>query len=164
MIRCPSPDPTNFISVNQVVVPKHDHLLILSLAHDSSLAGHLEVTKTYHRILRNFFSPGLKSDVAKYCQTCCPCQPVGKPNQTVPLGPLQPIPMIGELFERVSIDCVGTLPKMKSGHQFILTVMCTATQSPQAILLHTIKAHCESPHKFFFNFWFTKNYPERPRY
>jgi len=114
--------------VHQVVVPKDFRSQVLMLAHDHSWSGHMGVTKTYNRILRHFFWPGLKSDVVKYCRTCHICQVAGKPNQTIPPAPLCPIPVCTEPFERMVIDCVGPLPKAKSGNQFILTLMCTSTR------------------------------------
>lgn len=113
---------------------------ILSLAHDSVMGGHLGISKTYYRILRHFFWPGLESDVVKYCRSCHAYQLVGKPNQVIPPAPLHPIPVMGEPFERVVIDCVGPLPKSKSGHQFLLTLMCAATRYPEAIPLCSLKA------------------------
>lgn len=53
-----SPDSSKIHVVNQVVVPTDYHVQILSLAHDSFLAGHLCVKKTYHCVLRKFFGPG----------------------------------------------------------------------------------------------------------
>ena len=110
LMRRWSPDSSEIRVVNQVVVPTDYRAQILSLAHDSSLAGHLGVKKTYHRVLHNFFWPGLKTDIVKYCRTCHTCQVVGKPNQPVPPAPLHPIPVLGEPFERVLVDCVGPLP------------------------------------------------------
>ena len=118
--------------VFQVVVPK--------LAHDQVWSGHLGITKTYNRVLRHFFWLGFKSDVVQFCKTCHVCQLTGKANQTVPCVPLCPIPVVGEPFEQVLIDCVGPLPKTRSGNQFLLTIMCSATQYPEAIPLHTIMA------------------------
>ncbi len=45
-----------------------------------------------------------------------------------------------EPFERLLLDCVGPLPKSKSGHEYILTIMCTSTRFPEAIALRSIKA------------------------
>ncbi len=70
--------------VTQVVVPNKFRNEILSLAHDSPLAGHLGVTKTYDRILRQFFWPGLKRDVKLHCRTCHTCQISGKSNPPIP--------------------------------------------------------------------------------
>lgn len=63
---------------------------------------------------------------------------MGKPNQPVRLAPLQPIPAIGEPFEHVLVDCVGPLPRTKSGNQFLLTLMCINTRFPEAIPLRKI--------------------------
>lgn len=76
--------------------------------------------------------------MAKFCRSCEVCQRVGKPNQKVPVAPLCPIPVIP--FERLIVDCVGPLPKSKSGHQYVLTVMCAATRFPEAIPLRSLKA------------------------
>lgn len=126
--------------LTQIVVPKTHRHDILKLAHDNPLAGHLGVNKTYDRILRCFFWPGLKQDVREYCKTCHVCQVSGKPNQTVPPFPLYPIPVVAEPFERVIVDCVGPLPRTKSGNKFLLTVMCSATRFPEAIPLRKITA------------------------
>ena len=67
----------------------------------------LGINKTYHKIINNFYWPGLKSDVSKFCKTCCTCQMVGKPNQTIPKAQLQPIPTFDEPFSRILIGCVG---------------------------------------------------------
>ena len=65
---------------------------------------------------------------------------VGKPNQKIPRAPLHPIPAFEEPFRRVIIDCVGPLPKTKSGNEFLLTIMCACTRFPEAIPLRNIKA------------------------
>ena len=40
-----------------------------------------------------------------------------KPNETIPVAPLKPIPACREPFTEIIIDCVGPLPKTKSGNQ-----------------------------------------------
>ena len=101
---------------HQIVVPKSYRHEILSIAHESPMSGHLGINKTYHKIINHFYWPGLKSDVSKYCKTCHTCQMVGKPNQTIPKAQLQPIPAFDEPFSRIIIDCVGSLPRTKSGN------------------------------------------------
>lgn len=127
-------------SVFQVVVPAPYRSQVLAIAHDHAFAGHLGVKKTYYRILKHFFWPALKGDIAKYCQSCHACQIAGKPNQVIPPAPLQPIPVMGEPFERILIDCVGPLPRTKSGHVFLLTFMCATTRYPESVPLRFLKA------------------------
>lgn len=141
-------------TVTQIVVPQPFRSQVLALAHDHSMLGHLGIHKTYNRVLRYFFWPGLKTDVTKFCQSCHVCQIAGKPNQKVPVAPIKPIPIIGEPFEHVIIDCVGPLPKTKSGNQYILTMMCAATRYPEAVLLRTLKSRAivKALLKFFSTF------------
>ena len=124
---------------HQIVVPRAYRSEILNLAHETPMSGHLGVNKTYHKILNHFFWPGLKSDVSQHCKSCHTCQMVGKPNQTIPKASLQPIPAFDEPFSRIIIDCVGPLPKTKSGCQYLLTIMCASTRFPEAIPLRNIK-------------------------
>ena len=124
---------------HQIVVPKAYRPEILNLAHETPMSGHLGINKTYHKILKHFYWPGLKSDVSQHCKSCHTCQMVGKPNQTIPKANLQPIPAFDEPFSRIIIDCVGPLPKTKSGCQYLLTIMCASTRFPEAIPLRNIK-------------------------
>lgn len=121
----------------QIVVPVSFRDKVLSLAHDYHFAGHLGVNKTTDRILRHFFWPGIKKDVVRYCRVC---QVTGKPNQVIPPAPLQPIPVTSEPFEYIILDCVGPLPRTKSGNQWLLTIMCSLTRFPEAIPLRKITA------------------------
>ncbi|KAK2920619.1 hypothetical protein Q8A73_000104 [Channa argus] len=146
-------------SVCQIVVPQPFRLQVLSLAHDHNMSGHLGIKKTYNRVLRYFFWPGLKSDVVKLCRSCHTCQMSGKPNQLIPAAPLRPIPVLGEPFEHVIVDCVGPLPKTKSGNQYILTIMCAATRFPEAVPLRSLKARAivRALVKFFSTFGLPKH-------
>lgn len=72
--------------------------------------------------------------------SCRSRQLVGKPNQTIPPSPLHPIPVIGEPFHDVLIDCVEPLPQTKSGNQYLLTITCAATRFLEAIPLRNIIA------------------------
>ena len=125
--------------VHQVVVPKPYRNEILSMAHDLPLSGHLGIRKTKDRILRQFFWPGMDRDVKQFCKSCHTCQVVGKYQTDPPVAPLQPIPVVGEPFSRVVIDCVGPLPKTRSGNQYILTIMCANTRFPEGFPVRNIK-------------------------
>ena len=118
-----------------------------------------EAYRQKFRILKHFFWPKLKTSVAQYCQTCHSCQVTGKPNQVIPPAPLCPIPVMNEPFSHVIVDCVGPLPKSKTGNQFVLTIMCAATRFPEAIPLRTItsKSVIRALTKFFSTFGFPKS-------
>ena len=124
------------VPVFQVVVPQEFRSQVLRTAHDES--GHFGVRKTYLYVLKHFFWPRAKKDVAAYIKTCHVCQLTGKPNQRVKPAPLQPIPVACEPFEYLIVDCVGPLPTAKSGCNYLLTVMCQRTRYPAAYPLRSI--------------------------
>ena len=126
--------------IYQIVVPPAYRQDILNLAHGTPLAGHLGINKTNHKVLNHFYWPGLRGDTKQYCKTCHTCQLVGKPNKKPPVAPLKPIPVMEEPFSHITVDCVGPLPKTRSGNQYLLTVMCASTRFPEAIPLRSIKA------------------------
>ena len=66
--------------VHQIIIPRIYRKDILSLAHDSPMAGHLGINKTYSKILNHFYWPKMKQDVKEYLKSCHVCQMVGKPN------------------------------------------------------------------------------------
>ena len=143
---------------HQIVVPSKFRFTILSLAHERPMAGHLGIKKTCARVLRHFYWPKLKQSVKLYCRTCHTCQIIGKPNQGLGKAPLKTIPVTDELFSKLIIDCVGPLPKTKSGKRFLLTVMCSATRFPEAFPLRNIesKTVCEALKGFFCTYGFPK--------
>lgn len=121
----------------QIVVPATFRQAVLQLSHEG-VAGHMGVRKTYDRILREFYWPRVKCDVINFIRSCHTCQVTGKPNQKIPLAPLQPIAAVTTPFEHLIIDCVGPLPRSKAGHAYLLTVMCQSTRYPAAYPLRSI--------------------------
>ena len=59
--------------------------------------------------------------------------------------------MCGNPFDKVIVDCVGPLPKSRSGNMYLLTIMDVATRYPEAIPLRriTAKVVSEALVKFF---------------
>ena len=149
-------------AVHQIIVPKVYQCEILKLAHESSMGGHLGISKTYGKITKHFYRPQIRHCVAEFCKTCHICQMVGKPNQKIPVAPLKPIPAFEERFSKVIIDCVGPLPNTKSTNQYLLTIMCPSTRFPEAISLTNITAPKSSGQFLYFS-WLTKRDPVRSR-
>lgn len=89
-------------------------------------------------MVRRFFWPGLKREVSRYIKGCHTCHITGKPNQKIPVAPLQPIPAVSKPFEHLLVDCVGPLPRSRAGHCYLLTVMCLSTRYPAAYPLRSI--------------------------
>ena len=126
--------------VHQVVLPKGYRSTVLETAHSIPMSGHLGIKSTHEKILRHFFWPGLREEVARFCKSCLVCQQVGKRNQTIPPAHLHPIPSTGEPFSDIVIDFVGPLPRTKSGKLYLFTIMCKATRYPEAIAVSSTRA------------------------
>ena len=142
----------------QIVVPQRRREGIVELAHNSHLGSHLGFKKTYHRVKKHFFWPGMTKDIRKACSRCVVCQRSGKKGQDVPKVKLKPIPVVEEPFSRVVMDCVGPLPRSKKGHQYLLTIMCMATRYVEAVPLRNITAKTvvEAMIRFFTTFGLPK--------
>ena len=63
---------------HQIVIPKSYRQEILSMAHETPLAGHMGINKTSQKILNHFYWPSLRKDVVEFCKSCHACQMVGK--------------------------------------------------------------------------------------
>ena len=124
---------------------------LLQLAHEVPLAGHLGINKTYDKLIRHFYWPGIKTSTKKFFNSCDTGQKTGKPKPGIAIAPLKPITIKERLFERVIIDCVGPLLRTKSGNRYLLTIMCASSRFPEAIPLRAIstKKEVESMIIFF---------------
>ena len=122
--------------VVRVVVPMSRRQQVLQMGHSSSIAGHFGVKKTHAKIARHFVWPGLWTQVKAYVRTCKGCQLAAKQHKS--RAPLQPLPCVGEPFQKVAFDLVGPLPRTSSGHKYLLTAMCLYTKYPDAIPLKRV--------------------------
>ena len=106
--------------------------------HEAVFSGHLGVKKTEVRILPNFFWPGLRQDIIRFCHSCDGCQRTVKKGNVkkVSLGsmPLNDMP-----FKRVAVDIIGLIaPLSQAGHRYILILVDKATRYPEAVPLKKI--------------------------
>lgn len=122
----------------QLVVPRGLIMNVMSVAHESPLAGHMGIRKTNSRVRSCFTWPGMDADICRFCRSCDICQrTISKGRVTkVPLGNM---PIIEQPFERVGVDLIGPIhPKSERGHRYILTMVDYATRYPEAIPLRGI--------------------------
>ena len=60
----------------QLIVPEQYQELVMQLAHESILTGHLSVTSSVHKVLSEYYWPGIYRDVKRYVQSCEVCNSV----------------------------------------------------------------------------------------
>ena len=95
----------------QIMVPKTLKRKVMEVAHGSIFGGHLVIKKTKDRIQKNFYWPGMQSDVTSFCRSCDVCQ------KTTAKGSAPRVPLGDMPFWRVAVDLVGPiLPACENGH------------------------------------------------
>ena len=125
-------------------------------AHDIPLGGHFGRDKTLANLAKNFFWPGMTTDVEDYVKSCNNCQK-NKVVKRNPLGLLYPHDRPGGRWETIALDFIVQLPTTKSGkYDAILTVVdcfskrthfipcngtADATETAQLLRNHVIKLH-----------------------
>ena len=122
----------------QYVVPSKQRLEILQSAHDIAASGHLGIEKTTNRIKERFYWPNWESDVKIYVLSCQICQKIKAVNFNTQ-APLQPI-FSSKPFEKITYDCMGPVPKSKSGNEHALIICDHFTKYLEVLPLRHIKA------------------------
>ena len=79
--------------------------LVMRETHDASGAGHLGNAKTFERVRRRFYWPGMRVDVNSYCKSCFICQST-KPGRRQTPGELHPVPVPQRKWDVISVDFI----------------------------------------------------------
>ena len=94
---------------------------ILMELHTSPLGGHSGFLKTYHRVKKEFFWEGLKSDIQKFVAEFLVCQQNKVETIKTP-GLLQPLSIPSQHWEEFSMDFITGSPKSE-GKSVIMVVV-----------------------------------------
>ena len=123
---------------SQIVIPASLRHEVISACHDSPTASHFSTHKTYDKIRRRYFWPGMFRDIDHWCRTCVDCA-----MKKIPRGqrkaPLLPIPVEGA-FDRIAMDILGPLPVTNDGNRYIIVFSDYYTRWPEAFALPSIEA------------------------
>ena len=57
----------------QLIVPEQYRELVMQLAHESIMTGHLSVTSSVHKVLSEYYWSGIYKDVKRFVQACEVC-------------------------------------------------------------------------------------------
>ena len=125
------------IGQRALVIPAECRRIVISVSHESPLAGHFSHRKTLMRVVGQFYWPNMIRDIKDFCNSCDKCQRMSPKGRVKPV-PLQQLPIVTEPFSRVSIDLVGPLIPTSEGHRYILTLIDFSTGFPEALPLKEI--------------------------
>ena len=118
----------------QVVWPQSLRDELLKIVHSGPTAGHMSRSKTAIAIQSRAYWPSWSSDLDKYLKTCAPCAQYhrGRPPRQAKLQS----PLVGEPWERVSIDITGPHPCSSRGNKYILTLVDHFSRWAEAVPLY----------------------------
>lgn len=107
---------------SRIVISPHSHwkLKLLEEHHSTLAASHQGVLKTYHRLKRSFYWPGMKGDIKLFISECPTCQQ-HKYETIAPPGLLQPLSIPERIWTNINIDFIVGLPLSKG--KFVIMVV-----------------------------------------
>lgn len=108
----------------RVCVPSECRSAVIKANHDDLTSGHFGVFKTYAKIKRYYFWPGMKESIADYIRNCGVCRLAKPPNSTTqpPMGSFKDPKTI---FRHISTDIVGPTVLSKRNKRFLLVAVCS---------------------------------------
>lgn len=117
-----SGDPQQEEGAWKLWIPKNLRQTLLSRFHCPSIAAHGGMNKTVELIRRNFYWPGLLTDVRSFVRDCEVCKVTKPPNMILK-------PEMGNQayttrpFQRLYVDFLGPYPRSKNGHIGLFIVL-----------------------------------------
>jgi hypothetical protein len=161
---------------NRLYIPNCDDLkrFILDELHKRPYYGHPGYQKMITATRRQFYSPGMKKDIAEYLAKCIECQQV-KAKHRHPARLLQPLPIPEWKWKTISMDFITGLPTSTKQNDTIMVVVdklskfchfipikstCKAIDISQVFMKEIFRLHgmpkeivSDRDMKFTSNFW-----------
>jgi hypothetical protein len=135
------------------------HHRIISLCHDTKVAGHAGRFKMLELVSRNYWWPHMSHFIGQYVSHCDLCLHT-KAQRCLPVGELELLPIVEERWHTISVDFIVELPKSgvydtitivvdsagKRAH-FIETMMTITAAGTANLYLHNVWKLHGLPHK-----------------
>ncbi|GMF31693.1 unnamed protein product [Phytophthora fragariaefolia] len=111
---------------------------VLQSCHDSIEGGHQGITRTFHRVMKDYYWVGMYAMATRHVHACADCSTSrGKPH----LKGYSPGNVLAERpFQLLSMDFVTPLPKSRRGNTSLLLFQCSFTGYVIAKAMSSTKA------------------------
>ena len=110
---------------------------ILYWHHDVPWCGHLGIQKTLNLVQRQFWWPGITTDIKNYVQSCYNCQS-DKPDRRRRRPPLTLIQSPSSCWRTIGVDLITDLtPTEEGGFNAIVVFCCHLSKMCRLIATHT---------------------------
>ncbi|UYV74943.1 hypothetical protein LAZ67_12001873 [Cordylochernes scorpioides] len=134
-----------------MMIPKHLRSEVMADLHDAPTAGHLGFARTYDKVKKRFYWPGLYRTVRQYVSHCRECQRRKKLPRRL-AGQLVSIPPVEKPFYKVGVDLLGRFPVSKDGNRWIIVCTDYMTRDRErnfiSQVIKEINALCGIVHRF----------------
>ena len=107
---------------------------VVSLCHDTKVAGYPRCWKTLELVSRDYWWPQMSRYIGQYVSTCDLCIRT-KPIRQAPVGKLHPLQILDLQWDMLSIDFVIELP-LFSSHDAVMTVVDSVLKRAHFIPTH----------------------------
>jgi len=121
----------------KIYVPRNTDLQrrVVSLCHNTKVAGHPGCWKTLELVSRDYWWPQMSRYLGQYVGTCDLCLRT-KPIRQAPVGELHPLQILDSRWNTLSVDFIVELP-LSSGYDAVMTVVDSVSKRAYFILIHT---------------------------
>ena len=145
---------------NKIYVPgSHLHHQILTLCHDSKLAGHPGRWKTLELVSWNYWWPQMSRYIGKYVSTCDMCLWMKSIHQPLS-GELHPLPILDTPWDTISMDFIVELPELK-GKDAIMVVVSSVTKRSHFISMVTTLSATGTAQLYLWHIWKHHRLPKK---
>jgi hypothetical protein len=112
----------------RVVIPKNSPRIawLLHEFHDTAVGGHSGFLRTYKKVSSLVYWEGMRKKIKEYVEACEVCQQ-NKYQTLKPGGLLQPLPIPKQIWDDISMDFIGGLPRAQ-GIDTVLVVVDRLTK------------------------------------
>src|SRR5271168_4927045 len=132
---------------------------IVSLCHDTKIAGHCGRWKTLELVSRNYWWPQMSRYIGKYVSTCDMCLRMKAPRQP-PMGELHPLPVPDSPWDVISVDFISELPEA-NGKDCIMVVVDSVTKCSHFINTITTISAIGSARLYIKHVWKHHGLPQK---
>ena len=94
---------------------------IVSLCHDTKIAGHCRRWKTLELVSHKYWWPQMSRYIGKYVSTCDMCLHTKALHQP-PAGELHPLPVLNAPWDVISVDFISELPEANGKYCMMVVV------------------------------------------
>jgi hypothetical protein len=107
---------------NQLCIPNYSmRENLLKEKHSGGLAGHFGHDKTFVKLSKSYFYPGMRSEVKRFVDRCRICQ--HSKGRKKNAGFHQPLPIPERPWDEISMDFILGLPRTQRGFDSIFVVV-----------------------------------------